>query len=235
MSRRRRSILPAAVSLLAAASLLSACGGSSPAGNGVASKSPAQILEATKAAAAQAASVHISGSIDAAGKPIGLNMELLASKGGKGTISEDGFTIQLVQTEGSVYINGSAAFYKHVSGSAAAQLLQGRWLKAPANSGELASLASLTDLSRLVDEALAGHGALTKGATATIAGQPAIALHDAAKSGTLYVATTGRPYPLEITKSGRESGNVVLDRWDQPVHLSAPAGAIEISKLQGGA
>ena len=226
--------LPAAVALVAVLAMLAGCGSSSPAGNGVASKTAAQILEATKAAAAQAASVHVAGSIVTGGKPISLNMELLADKGGKGTISEDGFTIKLIQTEGDVYINGSAAFYQHVSGAAAAQLLQGRWLKAPANSGELASLASLTDLSRLVDEALAGHGALTKGATSTIAGQPVVALHDSSKDGTLYVATTGRPYPLEISKSGGESGKVVLDRWDQPVKLSAPAGAIEISKLQGG-
>ena len=37
-------------------------------------------------------------------------------KGGKGTISQEGFTIQLIQTGGAVYINGSAAFYKHVGG-----------------------------------------------------------------------------------------------------------------------
>jgi hypothetical protein len=230
---RRRPSAAAALALVIC--VLAGCGGSSPAGNGVASKTPAQILEATKAAAAQAASVHIAGSIVAGSKPISLNMELLANKGGKGTISEDGFTIKLIQTEGDVYINGSAAFYQHVSGAAAAQLLQGRWLKAPANSGELASLASLTDLSRLVDEALAGHGALTKGATSTIEGHPVVVLHDASKDGSLYVATTGRPYPLEIAKAGSESGKVVLDRWDQPVKLSAPAGAIEISKLQGGA
>jgi hypothetical protein len=212
------------------------CGGSSSgtSGNGVEAKSAAQILETTKAAASKAASVHIVGSIVSEGKPIGLDMELLAGKGGKGTISQDGFTIKLVQTGGSVYINGSAAFYQHVSGGAAAQLLQGKWLKAPADSGELASLASLTNLGKLVGTALAGHGALSKGAVSTIEGQKAIALKDASKGGTLYVATTGKPYPLEIAKPGKESGKVVFDRWDKPVTLTAPAGAIDISKLQNG-
>ena len=161
-------------------------------------------------------------------------MELLAGKGGQGKIGQEGFTIDLVETGGSVYINGSAAFYRHVGGTAAAQLLQGRWLKAPANSGELASLASLTNLSTLIDTALASHGTLTKGSTTTIAGQPAIAVNDTSKGGTLYVATTGKAYPLEIAKNGKESGKVVLDRWDNPVTLSAPKGAIEISKLQNG-
>jgi hypothetical protein len=213
---------------------LAGCGGSSSSGNGIESKSPEQILEATKQAASQAASVHIVGSIVNEGKPISLDMELLAGKGGKGTISQEGFTIQIIQTGGAVYINGTAAFYKHVSGSAAAALLQGKWLKAPADSGELASLAELTDLSKLIDSALANHGTLTKGDTTTIEGHEAVPLKGTTKGGTLYVAATGKPYPLQITKEGKESGKVVFNRWDQPVTLTAPSGAIDISKLQNG-
>ena len=230
--RHLRETITAVV--LAAALVAAGCGGSSSSGNGVAAKTPEEILEATKLAASEATSVHIAGSIDSEGKPITLDMELLAGKGGQGTIGQEGFTIQLVQTGGAVYINGSAAFYRHVGGSAAAQLLEGRWLKAPANSGELASLASLTNLSKLIDTALANHGTLAKGAKATIAGQPAIALDDVSKGGVLYVATTGKPFPLEVAKNGKESGKVLLDRWDQPVTLTAPKDAIDISKLQNG-
>jgi hypothetical protein len=230
MSYLRRATLTAAFLTLLAL-LLAGCGSSSS-GNGVESKSPTEILQTTKEAASKAASVHISGSIVSGGKPIALDMELLAGKGGKGTISQEGFKIKLIQTGGSVYINGSSAFYKHVSGAAAAQLLQGKWLKAPADSGELASLAELTDLGKLVDTALSGHGSLTKGSTATVEGQKAIGLNDTSKGGTLYVATSGKPYPLEITKTGKESGKVILDRWDQTVTLKAPAGAIDISELQ---
>ena len=229
----RRPVLAAALAVLALGLILAGCGSSSSSsGNGLQSKSPSQILEAAKAAASKAASVHINGTITSSGKPISLNMELLAGKGGKGTISQEGFTIKLIQVRGAVYINGSAAFYTHVGGAAAAQLLQGKWLKAPANSGELASLASLTDLSKLIDTALANHGKLAKDGTATIEGLKAVGVKDTSKGGILYVASTGKPYPLEITKSGKESGKVVLDRWNQPVSLSAPAGAIDIGKLQ---
>lgn len=232
MSYLRRTS-PAA--LLIVVLLVAGCGGSSSSsGNGVEAKSATQILEATKLAAAEASSVHIVGSIVSEGKPVTLDMELLAGKGGQGKIGQEGFTIDLVQTEGSVYINGSAAFYRHVGGTAAAQLLQGRWLKAPSNSGELASLASLTNLSKLIDTALANHGALTKGSTTKIEGQPAIAINDTAKAGTLYVATTGKAFPLEIAKNGKESGKVLLNRWDQPVTLTPPKNAIDISKLQNG-
>jgi hypothetical protein len=226
-----RPVLAAALAALALGLIAAGCGSSSS-GNGLQSKSPSQILEATKAAAATATSVHIDGTISSNGKPISLNMELLAGKGGKGTIAQEGFTIKLIQVRGAVYINGSAAFYTHVGGAAAAQLLQGKWLKAPANSGELASLAELTNLSKLIDTALSNHGTLAKAPAATIEGQKAIALKDSTTGGILYVAANGTPYPLEIAKTGKESGKVVLDRWNQPVALTAPAGAIDISKLQ---
>ncbi len=229
----RRDIRIVVLALLVLALALAGCGGSSS-GNGIESKSPEQILEATKEAASKASSVHIQGSIVTSGKPIALDMELLAGKGGKGMISQEGFTIQLVQVNGAVYINGSAAFYKHVSGSAAATLLQGKWLKAPANSGELASLAELTDLSKLIDTALADHGTLTKGGTTTVQGQKAVELKDTSKGGTLYVAAAGQPFPLQIEKTGAEKGRVVFSRWNQPVTLQAPANAIDIGALQKG-
>ncbi len=236
MSYPRRTTLAALIAaLLLTAALIAGCGGSSSSsGNGVESKTPTQILEATKQAAAEATSVHIVGSITTAGKPITLDLELLAGQGGKGKIGQEGYSIELIQTGGSVYINGDAAFYRHVGGAAAAQLLEGRWLKAPANSGELASLASLTNLSKLIDTALASHGTLAKGAKTTIAGQPAIAVNDTTKGGTLYVATTGKAYPLEIAKGGKEAGKVTFEAWDKPVSLSAPKDAIDISKLQNG-
>src|SRR5437588_8638366 len=97
----RQTTRTATLALLAALALALAaagCGSSSSSGNGIESKSPDQILEATKAAASTATSVHIKGSIVTGGKPISLDLELLAGKGGKGTISQEGFTIQLVQT-----------------------------------------------------------------------------------------------------------------------------------------
>lgn len=224
---------PALVLALGGLSILLAAGcGSSSSGNGIESKSPAQILAATKEAASKAASVHIDGTITSGGKPIALDMKLLAGKGGKGTISQEGYEIQIIQVNGAVYINGSSAFYAHVAGSAAAQLLQGKWLKAPANSGELASLAELTNLGKLIDTALADHGPLAKAPSTTIDGKKAVGLRDTTKGGILYVSASGTPYPLEITKAGSESGKVMLEEWDQPVTLAAPAGAIDISQLQ---
>jgi len=166
------------------------------------------------------------------GAPITLDLHLVAGKGGKGKISENGLSFELVQLNGTAYISGSSEFYKHFAGPAAAQLLQGKWLKASSTSGSLATLASLTDLQKLISAALAQHGTLTKGAKTTISGQPAIAITDTTQDGSLYVATTGQPFPIQISKSGAGGGKITFAEWNQPVTITAPANAVDINELQ---
>ncbi len=221
--------------LLLIAVALAGCGGSSSSsGNGVADKTPAEILAATKAASDTATSVHVSGSIVSGKSPITLDMSLLAGKGGRGNLSESGLPFELIQVGGSVYIKGSAAFYKHIGGTAAAQLLQGKWLKAPSSSANFASLSQLTDLRQLVDQTLKSHGSLKKGGTSTINGQKVVGITDTTKGGTLYIATTGKPYPIEISKDGSGGGKITFDRWNSAVTLAAPANAIDVAQLQSG-
>jgi hypothetical protein len=231
--RVARALAPALVLALLLA-LLGGCGSSSSAGNGAASKSPAAIVAQAKAAAAGAASAHVAGAIVDQGKPIALDMQLVAGKGGKGRITLEGRSIDLIQVGHSVYINGSKAFYSHVAGAAAAQLLEGKWLKASATASNFASLASLTNLGKLIDTALASHGTLALAGSKTVNGQQAVGVTDTSKGGTLYVATTGAPYPLELVKSGASGGRITFDRWNQAVTLTAPAGAVNINQLQSG-
>jgi hypothetical protein len=233
-SQKRLAVLALAALLIAA---LAGCGGSSSSsssasGNGIADKSPTDILAATKVASDAATTVHVSGSIVSDGSPITLDMNLLAGKGGRGQLSESGLSFELIQVGKTVYIKGSPAFYKHIGGTAAAQLLDGKWLKAPASDSDFASLSQLTDLRQLVDQTLASHGSLTKAGTSTIAGQKVVGVTDKTKGGTLYIAATGQPYPVEITKAGSGGGKITFDRWNKTVTLAAPANAIDVAQLQ---
>ncbi len=65
-------------------------------------------------------------------------------------------------------------------------------------------------------------------------GQKAVGVTDKSKGGTLYVASTGAAYPLEIAKGGASGGKIVFDRWNKPVSLSAPTEAVNINQLQSG-
>lgn len=235
---RLRLPLPAVTVLVLVAALLGGCGGSSSSsgssssGNGVASKTPSQILAAAKTAADSASSVHVSGSIVGGSAPITLNLELLAGKGGRGQISENGLSFNLIQVGETAYISGSPAFYSHFGGPAAAQLLEGKWLKVPSSDGTFSTLGSLTNLSQLLNTALASHGTLAKGVTTTVDGQKVLSVTDVSHGGTLYVATTGKPYPIEITKGGKSGGKILFDRWNAPVTLAAPKSSIDLSQLE---
>jgi hypothetical protein len=205
------------------------CGGSSD--NGVSAKSPDQIVSAAQNAVSGVKSVHVSGTVTSNGTPITLNLQLAAGKGGGGQMSEGGLSFTIIKVNQTVYMNGSDAFWRRVGGTAAVQLFHGKWLKAPA-TGQFASLAALTDVQTLFSKLLSNHGTLAKGGTSTINGQKVVAVHDTTMGGTLYVATTGPAYPIEISKTGAQGGRIVFDRYNQPVSLSAPANAIDVSKLK---
>src|SRR3954452_10367870 len=167
MSRRHAQFLTLALALAVLAAAISGCGGGSSSGNGIADKSPTEILAATKRVSDAAQSVHVSGSLVSGGTPITLDMDLIAGKGGRGKLSQAGLAFELIAVANTVYIKGSSAFYRHIGGAAAAQLLQGKWLKAAASSSGFASIGQLTNLRQLVDQTLADHGTLSKGATTT--------------------------------------------------------------------
>jgi hypothetical protein len=204
------------------------CGGATD--NGVASKSPDAIIAAATSAVSGVKSVHVAGSLVSGGVPISLDLTLVARKGGSGQMTLRGASFRIVAVNQVVYINGSDSFWRTVGGGAAAQLLHGRWLRAPA-SGQFGSVASLTDLSTLFNKLLSSHGTLAKGGTSTVAGQKVVAVNDTTEGGTLYVATTGKPYPVQISKTGAQGGRIVFDRYNESVTLSAPANSIDLSKL----
>ena len=73
-----------------------------------------------------------------------------------------------------------------------------------------------------------------KGASTTLIGQKVLAVKDTSAGGTLYVATTGPPYPVDVSKGGTGGGRIVFDGWNQPVSITAPASAIDVTQLQSG-
>ncbi len=226
----RRPLGPALLSALLALAL-GACGGGGSSSNGIASKSPDQIVSAATTAVAQVNSVHVAGTVSSSGQKITLDLALVNGKGGKGSMTQNGLGFQIVAVGPEVYINGSKAFWQQAAGTSAAQLLTGKWLKAPA-TGQLASFATLTNVQKLFNQLLSSHGKLAKGKTTTIDGQQAIAISDTTNGGTLYVAASGKAYPIELSKGGSDGGHITFDRFNQPVSLKAPANAVDISSLQ---
>jgi hypothetical protein len=217
---------------LAVATLLAGCGEAASSSNGLTLETPAQIVAAARSAAVSAATVHVAGSILDGGTPISFDMELVSGKGGEGRIVLEGLSVELVNVDNSVYINSGATFYSRFAGAAAARRLEGKWLKGSARGVALGPLTSLTNLGKLLGKTLSAHGSLSRGPGTTVAGNKAIVVRDLEKRGTLYVAGTGTPYPLEIVQHGARRGRLVFNKWNQPVSLEPPANAINIKQLQ---
>jgi hypothetical protein len=225
-----------ALALVLTAVLLAGCGssGNSAKPNGEASKPANQVLADAKAAATDASSAHVSGNINSNGTPITLDLSTARGKGAKGSMSTNGLTFDLVRIGDTLYIRGSDEFYKHFAGATVAQLLHGKWLKASATHGRLRSLAPLTSLGALFTGISSQHGKLVNDGKTTYKGDDAVVIRDTSDNSKLYVAATGKPYPVAIVggKKG-ESGTITFDDWNKGVSLSAPSNAIDISQFGG--
>jgi hypothetical protein len=226
-----------------AAVAISACGSSSSGGsgsgssndNGVSSKSADQILSTAVNAAKAAKSVHVSGSVKDSGETIGIDLSIAQGKGAIGTISEGNASFKLIEAGGSFYIQPNKQFLLKFAHSAAAEkLFQGKWLKGSPSDSSFASFGELTSIKSLMGSLTQDHGTLSKGSSSTVGGQKAIALNSS-KGGVMYVATTGKPYPLQVSKtSGSQTGKVTFTKYNQAFSIAAPSNSIDLDKLQSG-
>jgi hypothetical protein len=225
------------MAMLLIAAVLSACGGSGGGGdNGLASKSAGEIIKATTKASESAKSVHVSGSLNQGGTNISLDLKMAAGVGASGWMSDAGKRFSLVLDHNTLYINGGASFWKAFGNAAVASVLQGKWLKTPA-TGHYASIAKFADLrqffQQIYDET---NGKVAKTSTKTINGTKVIGVRDTTKTGTLYIATNGKPYPVEIdgatsSKSGA-TGKLDFTDFNSAVTITAPKKSISLSQLE---
>jgi hypothetical protein len=213
--------------------LVAGCGGSGNANdNGVSAKSADEIVTEANTAAKEATSVHVHGAAESGGSPLEIDMHLVAGEGGAGHLVANGLSFDMVRIGDKAYFKGDDEFWRQFGGAAAVELLRDRWLEAPATTGDLASFAPLTDITQLFEALLGDHGTLEKGEETKIGDEPAIAVTDTTQGGTLYVATTGKPYPLQVEGGTDSPGTISFDEWDEPYDLTAPTDTIDISQLQ---
>ena len=121
-----------------------------------------------------------------------------------------------------------------VSGHAAAgQLLGGRWLQTTVGNKDFGSLTAIFNRTNLIN-GIQPHGPLRKGSVTTVNGQSVIGLTDTTRQGTLYIATTGRPYMIKLVGGPGEPGTITFDQYGSAKRPAVPSGAVNLSQLEGG-
>jgi len=94
--------------------------------------------------------------------------------------------------------------------------------------------ATLTSLGALFAGVSAQHGKLVNDGKSTYKGTDAVVIRDTSDNSKLYVAETGKPYPVALVggKKG-QTGTIAFDDWNKATSLSAPKNAIDISQFGG--
>ncbi|MEV5612023.1 hypothetical protein [Streptomyces sp. NPDC052225] len=209
---------------------LAACGGEDPdAGtNGVGKLEPATIQSRTVKAAQGADAVHLSGTVVSSGKSYKLDMRL-KDDGGTGSVTTNGSTFRLLRVGEHLYLKADADFWTHSDEAqgghgegAAAEKLDGKYVKVPTGDPAYKRLSTFTDKDVLLDGLLTLHGDLAKGDHGSAGGVRTIELTgDEGAGGTLDVSLEGRAFPMRLERAGG-AGTLQLTDWGKDFTLEEP-------------
>ena len=192
---------------------------------GLAAASADEILAQARQALLKAGSVHVKGTVRSADVPYKLDLRMVRKVGATGSVAEQGTSLGVVRIKDVAYVQLDQASWRAVTGSTAtARQFAGKYLKVTASNGDaFKPFLTLTDVDQVFDTLLVPTGSVTKGAVTTIGGRKVIDLRiDGGRTGDVYVALDGQPYPLRLSY-GRGTGQQVnLDGFGRKVTLTAP-------------
>jgi len=211
-----------------------AAASSAPAGSGVAALSADEILQRAKAALTEAKSYQARGAMVQEGEQTEVDFKV-SGDDFIGSLTFDKAKVELLAAGGKKYLRPNEQFWVMSTdakqGKVLAKGIGDRWVTGAEKDESFAELFTLGT----VEGFLKPTGALSKGEEKAIGGVPAIGLNDAGDpDSVLYIATTGEPYPLQL--SGKNDSVVVFSDFGATFPgLKAPAAnkVVDLGKLAG--
>ncbi|WP_328540151.1 hypothetical protein [Streptomyces sp. NBC_00344] len=222
-----------------------AAGHPAAADNGLGSLSADQISRRAHQALFGAGSLHIStrGNLGQSGTPTTMDLSLDRAANCRGAVGlgKQG-SVEIIKRGQTVWIKPDRAFWKHQTpgGDAAASMFAGQYLKGSAKKAPLKGMAQVCDLDAFLEATSRSphttRPALTKGRPTKIHGVSVIPVSGVAghRTETLYVATEGKPYPVQLSVRGpSELATVRFTDFGKPVSTKTPPAdrTIDLSTL----
>ncbi|MGV9286459.1 hypothetical protein [Streptomyces sp. NPDC003719] len=207
----------------------------------------AEIADRAVEATTGARSLRMTGDVpdDESGGTIRIDMAMDRQGECAGTMSMDGQgQAELVRTGGTLYMKYDEKFLRAQSEGepqadtdAAVAMLAGRWTRMAADGQDAKDMTGFCDLDTMLGEMEGAGQDVTRGASTTVGGTPALVLHekDGADRNTLYVATEGKPYLLRFDSASKQDpGTMTFSAYDEPVAAKAPSGTVLDLDALGG-
>ncbi|MFI9600752.1 hypothetical protein ACIHCX_12835 [Streptomyces sp. NPDC052043] len=224
---RRAALTSALCALVVAGAGLTGCSEEDPdAGTNGVGKLPADTIQAkTKAAAASADTVHLSGNVVSNGRTYRLDMRL-KDEGGSGSVTSQGVTFGLLRVGEQLYLKANAEFWGQVDSSGkatgAADKLDGKYVKVPQGDPAYQRFSGFTHKDVLLDGLLTLHGTLATDGHHEQAGVRTIRISGGeGTGGILDVSLVGTPYPLRLVRAG-DAGTLTFSDWGKNFSLAQP-------------
>lgn len=229
--RTRRAVMVGAIcALMVTGTGLTGCGEDPDEGtNGVGKLSATKIQSRTTAAAKSADAVRLSGTVVSNGRTYKLDMRL-AKNGGTGSVTSEGSTFRLLKVGEHLFLKADKEFWDHedskgggsASDAAAADKLDGMYVKVPTGDPAYQRFSGFTDKDVLLEGLLTLHGDLSTDGRYEQSGIRTIRIAgDKGSGGTLDVSLEGTPYPLLLVRAG-DAGTIRLTDWGKSFPLKEP-------------
>ncbi|MDO0911970.1 hypothetical protein QQM39_14290 [Streptomyces sp. DT2A-34] len=228
---RRAALVSAVCALVVSGTALTGCSEDPDEGaNGVGKLPAAEIQRKTRAAADATDAVRLSGNVVTSGRTYELDMRL-KSDGATGSVTVRGATFQLLRIGEQLYLKADAGFWSDAGAqggadktdTAAADKLNGKFVKVPQGDPSYKKFSGFTDKDVLLDGLLTLHGTLATDGHHEQAGTRTIRITgDSGSGGTLDVSLEGTPYPLRLTRAGG-AGTLTFSSWGKDFTLEKPA------------
>jgi hypothetical protein len=198
---------------------------------GLAGRPGREILLGAQDALANATSVRLKGTFVEEGERISMDLRVgrkIATGTMKIPVDGEEYPAQIRYTKGRVYFR-SPELIRSTAGAQAARLVGNRWFYSSKGSvtGPFQKIVDLEEFSKLFTPNAAE---VPKGEVKIVNGVSAVGLVEPGE-GVLYVATTGKPYPIQLApEAGGAGGGERLDflEYNEPFNVSVPAGAIDV-------
>jgi hypothetical protein len=188
-------------------------------------------------AANQAGSVHAVTSIPVQGETA-TYVNDTGTDSGTQTVTLGPAEVSARAVDGVAYVNANASAITGLfqGSAAAAQQFAGKWLSFPSSSPAYRSIVETLTLPSFLQQVTPA-GSVTKLGSSVVEGQSVIGLRGALPggfTGTLYVATSGAPVPVEeAMQTPNGITTIVFSHWGEAVNVSAPPDPIPGSEVQG--